>query len=95
MSEQSHFSRLMLKPQTEDQLLNANYHAKEQVKQFFLNFSRFNAAYAADPTTAKLPESTCLIVKGPPGCGKTETVEFFMRQFHITPSYTFSMASER
>lgn len=90
----SEFSHFLLKPQTEEQLLHANAQARQQVKQFFENFDRFNKSYALDPKTATLPESTCLIVKGPPGSGKTETIEFFMRQYGINACNTFSMAIE-
>ena len=88
------FSHTQLKPQKEEQLLYANQQAKEQVKLFFQNFAKFNTEYALNPATASLPQSTCLIVKGPPGCGKNETIELFMRQFNIKNSFTFSMAIE-
>ncbi len=89
-----HFSKNLLKPQSEDQLLRANFEAVRQVKEFFMNFAQFNKSHAINPATARLPESTCLIVKGPPGCAKNETIELFMREYGINATHSFSMAIE-
>ena len=86
------FHSELLLPQDESELLLANSAAQRTVKQFFLDFQRFNDEYRRSPTTALLPKSTCLIVKGPPGCGKTQCVKFFMKQCGIAPDYQYSMA---
>lgn len=88
------FDASMLQPRNSQDLLNANGAAQATIRDFFLQFQRFNEEHARSPNTALLPKSTCLIVKGPPGCGKTEAVEFYMRQAGIEPTYRYSMALE-
>lgn len=86
------FTPEKLIPESEEQLLHCNLDALSEIKSFFQDFARYNVDYAKDKSSAILPKKTCLIVKGPPGSGKSETVRFYMRMFQISAKYELSMA---